>query len=153
MNKLTREDIVKLVLIAFISGPPVAFMSFDFMFPNISTPTLGKSLLAIFLLSILTGMPSGYFNKRTDLAMVSVFLYTAVGYALAVLFYSAPYTLYNLEQVLPDIYYAMFFRFTIILLFFFVLGGFMGTMLGQLMRDWIRREETGTVFSALRKGS
>jgi len=152
MKKLTREDVLKIVLIALISAPPIAFMSFDFMFPNISSPSLGKSLLAVFVLSILTGMPSGYFNRRTDLAMVSVFLYTAVGYALAVLFYSAPYTLYNLEQILPDIYYAMFFRFTIILLFFFVLGGFMGAVLGQLTRDWIRREETGTAFAGLRKG-
>jgi hypothetical protein len=127
-------------------------MTFDFMFPNISTPSLGKNLLVVFLLSILTGMPSGFFSRRTDLSMVSVFLYTAVGYALAVLFYSAPYTLYNLEQILPDIYYAMFFRFTIILLFLFVLGGFMGAVFGQMVRDWIRREETGTAFAGARKG-
>jgi hypothetical protein len=152
MRKLTREDLLRMALIAIVSAPPIAFMSFDFMFPNISSPSLGKSLPAVFLLSILTGMPSGYFNRRTDLAMVSVFLYTGVGYALALLLYSAPYTFYNLEQVLPDIYYAMFFRFTIILLFFYALGGFMGVVLAQLIRDWIRREETGTAFESLRKG-
>jgi len=149
--KLVREDFVKLVLISLISAPPIAFMTFDFMFPNVSTPSFGKSLLLVFLLSILTGMPSGYFTKRTDLAMVSVFFYTAVGYALAVLFYSAPYTLYDLENLLPAFYYAMFFRFTIILLWLFILGGFMGTMFGQLVRDWIRREETGLVFAERRK--
>lgn len=149
--KLEREEVVKLALVAFISAPPIAFMSFEFMFPNISSPSFGKSLLAVFLISILTGMPSGFFSRRTDLAMVSVFLYTIVGYALAVVFYSVPYTLYNLEQVLPDIYYAMFFRFTIILLFLFVLGGFMGAVFGQMVRDWIKREETGTSFIPLRK--
>jgi hypothetical protein len=91
-------------------------------------------------------MPSGYFTRRTDLAMVSVFFYTAVGYVLAVLLYSAPYTLYNLEQVLSDFYYAMFFRFTIILLFLFILGGFMGAVFGQMVRDWIGAEETQLSF-------
>lgn len=143
---MTREDVAKMTLISLLSAPPIAFMTFDFMFPNISTPSFGKSLLLIFALSILTGMPSGYFTKRTDLAMGSVFIYTAVGYALAVLLYSAPYTIYDLEQVLSDFYYAMFFRFTIILLWLFVLGGFMGTMFGQMVRDWIRREETGLAF-------
>ncbi len=145
--KLTREDIVKMALVTLLSAPPIAYMAFDFMFPNISTPSLGKSLLLVLLLSILAGMPSGYFTKRTDLAMVSVFFYTALGYALAVLFYSAPYTLYDLESLLPEFYYAMFFRFTIVLLFIFVLGGFMGTVFGQMVRDWIRSEETGLVFS------
>ena len=149
--KLVREDFVKLVLISLISAPPIAFMTFDFMFPNVSTPSFGKSLLLVFLLSILTGMPSGYFTKRTDLAMVSVFFYTAVGYALAVLFYSAPYTLYDLENLLPAFYYAMFFRFTIVLLFLFILGGFLGTVFGQMVRDWMRGEETGLVFAERRK--
>lgn len=144
--KLDRDQIVKLALVSLIGAPPIAFMSFEFMFPNISSPQVGKSLLFVFLLSILSGMPPGYFFKRTDLAMVSVFFYTAVGYALAVLFYSAPYTLYDIESVLSDFYYAMFFRFTIILLFLFVLGGFMGAVFGQMVRDWIRREETGLKF-------
>ena len=144
--KFTKEDVAKMALISLISAPPVAFMTFDFMFPNISTPSFGKSLLLVLSLSVLTGMPSGYFTKRTDLAMVSVFFYTAVGDALAVLLYSDAYTIYNLEQVISDFYYAMFFRFTIILLWLFVLGGFMGTMFGQMVRDWISREETGLAF-------
>jgi ribose/xylose/arabinose/galactoside ABC-type transport system permease subunit len=152
MRKLARDDAIRLVLVSLISAPPIAFMTFDFMFPNISTPSFGKSLLLVFLMSVLTGMPSGYLTKRTDLAMVSVFLYTAVGYALAALLYSAPYTIYNLDQVLSEFYYAMFFRFTIILIWLFVLGGFMGTLLGQMTRDWIRREETGLTFEAEKKG-
>jgi hypothetical protein len=150
--KLTKDDFVKLVLVSALSAPPIAFMSFDFMFPNISTPSLQKSLMVVFLLSILTGMPSGYFTRRTDLAMVSVFFYTAVGYALAVLLYSAPYTLYNLDQVLSDFYYAMFFRFTIILLFLFVLGGFMGAVFGQMVGEWVKKEETQLTFKGGLRG-
>ena len=149
--KLTRDDMVKMALVSLMSAPPIAYMTFDFMFPNISTPSFGKSLLMVFLLSILTGMPSGYFTKRTDLAMASVFFYTALGYVLAVLFYSAPYTMYNLDQVLSEFYYAMFFRFTIVLLFLFILGGFLGTVFGQMVRDWMRGEETGLVFAERRK--
>jgi hypothetical protein len=150
--RLTRDDVVRLALVSVLSAPPIAFMTFDFMFPNISTPSLGKSLMVVFLLSILTGMPSGYFTRRTDLAMVSVFFYTAVGYALAVLLYSAPYTIYHLDQVLSDFYYAMFFRFTIILLFLFVLGGFMGAVFGQMVRDWVRSEETKLTFGGRMRG-
>src|SRR4030042_4279691 len=129
--KFTKEDLAKMALISLISAPPVAFMTFDFLFPKLSAPSFGKSLLLVLSLSVLTGMPSGYFTKRTDLAMVNVFFYTASGYALAVLLYSAPYTIYDLENLLPEFYYAMFFRFTIVLLFIFVLGGFMGTVFGQ----------------------
>ncbi|MBU0624603.1 MAG: hypothetical protein KJ672_07135 [Candidatus Thermoplasmatota archaeon] len=150
--KLTRDDVVRLALTSALSAPPIAFMTFDFMFPNISTPSLQKNLMVVFLLSILTGMPSGYFSRRTDLAMVSVFFYTAVGYVLATLLYSAPYTLYNLEQVLSDFYYAMFFRFTIILLFLFILGGFIGTVFGQIVRDWVRKEETQLTFGGRTRG-
>lgn len=150
--KLTKDDVAKLGLVSVLSAPPIAFMTFDFMFPNISTPSLGKNLMLVLLLSILTGMPSGYFTRRTDMAMVSVFFYTAVGYALAVLLYSAPYTVYHLDQVLSDFYYAMFFRFTIILLFLFVLGGFMGTVFGQMVRDWVRSEETRLTFGGRTRG-
>ncbi len=150
--RLTRDDVIKLALVSALSAPPIAFMTFDFMFPNISTPSLGKSLMVVFLLSILTGMPAGYFIRRTDLAMVSVFFYTAVGYALAVLLYSAPYTVYNLDQVLSDFYYAMFFRFTIILLFLFILGGFMGAVFGQMVKDWVRGEETQLTFRGRVRG-
>ncbi|MGQ9587231.1 MAG: hypothetical protein ACUVT7_02460 [Thermoplasmata archaeon] len=144
--KLTGDDVVKMALLSLLGAPPIAFMTFDFMFPNISTPSLGKNLMVVFLLSVLTGMPGGYFTRRTDLAMVSVFFYTATGYVLAVVLYSVPYTVYNIEEVLPDFYYAMFFRLTVILLFLFVLGGFMGTVFGQIVRDWVRREETRLTF-------
>jgi hypothetical protein len=149
--KLTKDDVIKLALVSMLSAPPIAFMTFDFMFPNISTPSLQKNLMAVFLMSILAGIPSGYFTRRTDLAMVSVFFYTAVGYMLAVLLYSAPYTVYHMGQVLPEFYYALFFRFTIILLFLFILGGFMGTVFGQMVRDWIRSEETPLAFERIMK--
>ena len=125
-----------------MSGLPIAFMSFDFMFPNISTPSLGKNLLVLFLLSILAGVPSGYFVRRTSIALLNVVLYVAFGYCLAVVLYSAPYSLYDIELVLPSFYYTLFFRYTVVLLFLFVLGGFMGSVFGQLVSDSISREET-----------
>jgi hypothetical protein len=146
--KLDRSDVVRLGLISLLSATPIGFVTFDFMFPNVSTPSLAKNLMLIFALSVLAGMPAGYFQKRTDLAMMSVILYTAVGYIMAVVLYSAPYTLYNIENILPSFYYAMFFRFTIILLFLYVFGGFVGSILGQLIRDSIRREETKLEFES-----
>jgi len=144
--KLDRSDVIRLGLVSLLSATPIGFVTFDFMFPNISTPSLGKNLMLIFALSVLAGMPPGYFQKRTDLAMMSVILYTAVGYVMAVVLYSAPYTICNLQNILPSFYYAMFFRFTIILLFLYVFGGFVGSVLGQLIRDSIRREETRMEF-------
>ncbi|MBN1678579.1 MAG: hypothetical protein JW880_08580 [Candidatus Thermoplasmatota archaeon] len=140
--KMTSDEVVKTLLLMVMSGIPVAFMSFDFMYPNISTPSMEKNLLVLFLVSILAGLGPGYFLKRTSTAMMNVILYVAFGYALAVVLYSAPYSLYDLELVLPSFYYAIFFRYTVILLFLFVLGGFMGVVFGQLVRDSISREET-----------
>lgn len=140
--KLTTDEVVKALLLMVMSGTPIAYMSFDFMFPNISTPSLEKNLLVLFLMSMLAGIGPGYFLRRTSLAMMTVILYVAFGYALAVTMYSTPYTLYDLELVLPSFYYALFFRYTIILLFLFVLGGFIGVVFGQLVWDSIRREET-----------
>jgi hypothetical protein len=91
-------------------------------------------------------MPSGYIARRTDVAMMTVISYVALGYTLAVVFYSVPYTVYNLHLVLSQFYYMLFFRITILLLFFFVLGGFIGTILGQVVRDSIRKEETRLDF-------
>jgi len=144
--KIDRGDGIRLGLVSLLSAPPLGFATFDFMFPNISTPSMGKNLLLILALSLLAGMPAGYFQKRTDLAMMSVILYTAVGYIMAVVLYSAPYTIYNIENILPSFYYAMFFRFTIILLLLYVLGGFVGSILGQLIRDWTPGEETKLEF-------
>lgn len=145
--RIDRSDAVRLGLVSLLSAPPIGFATFDFMFPNVSTPSMGKSLLLIFALSVLAGIPAGYFQKRTDAAMMSVILYTAVGYVMAVVLYSAPYTVYNVQNILPSFYYAMFFRFTIILLFLYVFGGFVGSVLGQLVRDSIRKEETRMEFS------
>jgi len=150
--KLKKEDLAKMGLMMLLSAPPIAFMTFDFMFPNISTPSLQKNLMVVFLVSILAAIPSGYFTMRTDLAIVTVFLYTAVGYVLAVALYSAPYTVFNLEEVLPSFYYGMFFRFTVILLFLFILGGFIGTIFGQMVRDMVRKEETGLIFKSGNEG-
>lgn len=144
--RIKGEDLKIMLLSTLLGATPIAFMTFDFMFPNISFPSLSKNLLAEFLLSILVGMPSGYIARRTDAAMMTVFTYVALGYTLAVVFYSVPYTVYNLHLLLSQFYYVLFFRITIILLFFFVLGGFIGTILGQVVRDSIRREETRLDF-------
>ncbi len=144
--KIDRKDLTVFGLVSLLSATPIGFMTFDFMFPNVSTPSLGKNLLLIFALSALAGIPAGYFQKRTDLATMSVILYAAVGYVMAVVLYSAPYSFYHLQNILPSFYYAMFFRFTIILLFLYVFGGFVGAILGQIIRDSVRRDETKLEF-------
>jgi len=149
--RFQKEDLMRMGFISVLSAPPIAFMAFDFFFPNISTPSLGKNMLVVFLLSILSGMPSGYFSRRVDAAMLTVILYVAVGYSLAVVFYSAPYLIFNLELLVPGFYYTMFFRFTVILLFLFVLGGFMGAVFGAMVRDSVRREETRLTFPEIVK--
>lgn len=140
--KLNRDELVKSLLMMVVSGIPIGFMSFDFMFPNMSTPSLDKNLLVVLMVSILAGVGPGYFLRRTSLAMFSVILYVAFGYALGVVMYSAPYSMYDIELVLPSFYYTIYFRYTVILLFIFVLGGFIGVVFGQLVSDSIRREET-----------
>jgi len=140
--KLTREDLAKSLLMMVMSGIPIGFMSFDFMFPNISTPSMEKNLLVLFLISILAGVGPGYFLRRTSVAMLTVIMYVAFGYCLGVVLYSAPYSLYDIELILPSFYYTIYFRYTIILMFLFVLGGFIGVIFGQLVRDSISREET-----------
>jgi len=146
MKKLTWDDIERMALLSLLGAPPIAFMTFDFFFPNVSTPSLEKNLLVVLLLSILAGIPSGLFSRRVDLAIATTFLYVTVGYLFAFVLYSGPYLLYGLDLLLPTFYYLMFFRFTIILLFLFVLGGFMGAVLGVIIRDSIRREETRLTF-------
>lgn len=144
--RIRAADLRMLCLVSLMSAPPIAFMTFDFMFPNISTPSLDKEMVVVLSMSMLVGVPSGYFVRRFDLSMLSVLTYTAAGYILAVAYYSAPYTLYDIELILPSFYYALFFRFTVLLLFLFVLGGFVGVVFGQLLRDNIRREETKLTF-------
>lgn len=141
-----REDLKKVLAISILSAPPIALMSFDFMFPNITTPSTNKEMLVMMAVSMLAGIPSGYFIRRSDLAMLSVVTYTAVGYLLGVAYYSAPFTVYNIELILPGFYYTLFFRYTVILLFIFVLGGFIGAVFGQLIRDSMQRETTKLEF-------
>lgn len=143
--KVTRDDIVNVLIMTLLSSTPVAFMIFDFSFPNLSTPSLSSNLLAVLVISMLVGLPSGYLTKRTDLAFVTVILYTIAGYIVSLAFYSAPY-IGSLEIVSTQIYYASYIRRTIVLLFIFILGGFVGTIIGQYMRDSIRREETSLTF-------
>ncbi len=145
--RLSKQDAWQMLAVTLTSAPPIAYMSFDFMFPNLTPFSTGKNLVVILAISFLAGLPSGYFIRRTDLSMLTTILYTAVGYALAVLMYSGPYTLHHAELVLPSLYYALFFRFTIILLFFYVIGGFLGAIFGQLIREAIGREETSTSFA------
>jgi len=144
--RIDAADLRRLLTVSLMSAPPIAFMTFDFMFPNLSTPSLNKEMIVVLTMSMLAGVPSGYFIRRFDLSMLSVITYTAAGYLLAVAYYSAPYTLYDMELILPGFYYAIFFRFTLLLLFLFVLGGFVGVVFGQLLWDNIRKEETRLTF-------
>jgi hypothetical protein len=127
--------------------PAIAYMTIDFLFPNMSVASLDKNLMAMLAISIVVGMPSGYLIRRSDLAMVTVIAYVSIGYVLALVYYSMPYTIYDVELVLPSFYYMLFFRFTVILLFIFVLGGFMGAVFGQIMRDSVSREATSLTWS------
>lgn len=144
--RFRAADLRRLAAVSLMSAPPIAFMTFDFMFPNISTPSLNKEMIVVLAMSMLVGVPSGYFINRFDLAMLSVISYTSVGYIVGLAYYSAPYTLYDIELILPSFYYTLYFRFTILLLFLFVLGGFVGVVFGQLLRDNVWKEETRLDF-------
>lgn len=144
--RFRAADLRKLAAVSLMSAPPIAFMTFDFMFPNISTPSLDKEMIVVLAMSMLVGVPSGYFISRFDLAMLSVISYTSAGYIMGLVYYSAPYTLYDIELILPSFYYTLYFRFTILLLFLFVLGGFVGVVFGQLLRDNVWKEETRLDF-------
>ena len=140
--KVERGDLIAFVVTALVCSTPVAYLTFEFMLPNISFPAFGKNLLIIFLLSILTGVPAGLLNRKTSYAMVSVFVYTIVGYLLAFVFYMFPFAAYGAQLTIPGLYYAAFLRFTIILVFLFVFGGIIGVVGGQYLRDTVGREET-----------
>ncbi len=146
-----REEAPRTVALALLSAPPIAFMAFDFFFPNLSTPSLNKNLMLVFLISILTGVPSGYFSRRLDAAMVTVLLYVSLGYILGLTFYSVPFLFYNIHVLLPGFYYMIFVRYTIILLFMFVLGGFIGAVFSGMLRDSVKGEETKLTFQRLAK--
>ncbi len=140
--KAERLDVYGFLASALLCATPVAFLAFEFMLPNISFPRFGKNLLIILLLSILTGVASGLLNRKTSFGIVSVFVYTIVGYLVAFLFYMFPFVAYGAELTIPGLYYAAFLRFTIILVFLFVFGGIIGVVGGQYLRDSIGREET-----------
>ncbi|HIH01362.1 TPA: hypothetical protein HA259_04685 [Thermoplasmata archaeon] len=145
--RLRRDDWVRILVLATISAPAVAFMSFDFVFPNISTPSLDKNLMAAFLLSILFGMPSGYMTRRTDAAIVTVMLYVAIGYLIALVAYSAPFLFYDFAVVFPDLYIMFFLNMTVILEMLFFLGGIVGVIIGQILRESCEKDETSQMFS------
>ncbi len=136
----------KVILATLLGAPAIAFMAFDWMFPNISTPSLDKNMLAILLISIMNGIPAGCLTRRVDLGLVSVLTYTVAGYLLGLLMYTSPYLLYDIEILIPSIYYTAFIRYTVILMFVFVLGGFMGSIFGGLIRESMNREETSLTW-------
>jgi hypothetical protein len=143
---LTADGLKRVVLATFLGAPAIAFMSFDFMFPNLSTPSLDKSVLAVLLISIVTGLPAGYLTRRIDLALLSVLSYTAAGYLIGLLMYSSPYLMYDIEILLPGLYYTAFIRYTVILVFIFAFGGFVGAVFGGLIRESVDREETSLTW-------
>ncbi|MDH3365868.1 MAG: hypothetical protein OEM29_07715 [Thermoplasmata archaeon] len=126
-------------------------MTFDFVFPNVSTPSLEKNLLVAFLLSALFGMPAGYFNRRTDLAIVTVLVYVSIGYVLALVAYSAPFLFYDFEVIFPGLYVMFFLNMTVIPMMLFTFGGIVGVILGQLLRESYESDETSQVFSRMRQ--
>ena len=134
-----------------MSAPAIAFMTFDFVFPNVSTPSLDKNLLVAFLLSTLFGMPTGYLTKRTDMAVMTVLAYVAAGNILAIIAYSAPFIFYDFSVMFPDLYILFFLNMTIIPVMLFVLGGIVGVILGQLLEESYEREETAQVFTKMRR--
>lgn len=148
--KLRADDWWRILVVTLISAPAIAFMAFDYVFPNISTPSLEKNLLVAFLLSILFGMPTGYMTKKTNVAMITVVVYIFVGYAVAILAYSAPFLFYDFGVIFPDLYVLFFLKMTVIPLMLFFMGGIVGMILGQLLRESYEREETSQVFSKLR---
>lgn len=145
--RVRLEDLKRMIMIALLSVPAVAFIMFSFVFPNISTPSMDRNMLVAFLLSILFGMPSGYFTRRTDMALVTVLIYVAIGYVLAILAYSTPFLFYDFRVVFPGLYFMFFFNRTVILLLLFVLGGIVGVVLGQIVRESTQTEETSQWFS------
>jgi amino acid permease len=149
--KVEREDVLGFVLASAMCSTPVAFLAFEFMLPNISFPRIGKNLLVILVMSVLTGVPAGLLNKKTSLAIMSVFVYTMVGYLLAFMFYMFPFFVYDASLSIPGLYYVAFLRFTIILVFLFVFGGIVGVVAGQYLRDSLNREETKILWSDERK--
>lgn len=145
--RIRLSDLKQMLLVALLSVPAIAFMTFDFVFPNISAPSLERNMLVAFLLSIIFGIPSGYLLKRADMAILNVLIYVALGYALAVVAYSAPFLFYNFRVIFPGLYFLFFLNRTVILVMLFVLGGIVGAALGQILRESADTGETSQWFS------
>ena len=145
--KIRLDDWIRVLVLALITAPAIAFMTFDFVFPNISTPSLQKNLLVAFLLSILFGMPAGYMTRRTDVAVVTVVVYVLAGYILAIIAYTAPFLFYDFGVIFPDLYVLFFLNMTVILVMLYFLGGIIGVILGQVLQESYERDETAQVFS------
>jgi hypothetical protein len=145
--RIRAEDWRRMLVVALMIAPAIAFMTFDFVFPNMSTPSLGKNMLVAFLLSILFGMPSGYLTRRTDLAIVTVIMYVFIGYIIAIVAYSAPFTVYDFNIIFPGLYFLFFLNMTVIPLMLMVLGGFIGVIMGQLLGESMDLEETAQNFA------
>jgi hypothetical protein len=141
-----KGDLTRMLAVSLFSIPAVAFIVFDFVFPNISTPSLEKNMLVAFVLSILFGLPSGYFVKRTDQAIFTVLIYVFCGYALAMVAYSAPFIFYDFSIIFPGLYFLFFLNRTFILIMLLFLGGIIGIVLGQILRDTMETEETAQWF-------
>jgi fructose-specific phosphotransferase system IIC component len=144
--KIDKRELLKLPLLALLSAPPIAFATFVFVFPNVSTPSIEKSLPLAMLVGLFGGIPSGYYMTRTSTALVSVIVGSIAGYIFALVLYSTPYLLYDIELILPEYYYGMFFRFTIVLLLIYMFVGFVGAVMGQLLRGLRGGGETSTSF-------
>jgi len=145
--RIRAEDWRRMLVVALMSAPAIAFMAFDFVFPNMSTPSLGKNMLVAFLLSVLFGMPSGYLTRRTVLAIVTVIMYVFIGYLIAIVAYSVPFTVYDFNIIFPGLYFMFFLNMTVIPLMLMVLGGFIGVIMGQMLGESMDSEETAQNFA------
>ena len=145
--RVRAEDWRRMIVMAVLSAPGVAFVFFDFIFPNLTTPSLDRNMFVLFLLATMFGMPSGYLTRRTGLAIATVLLYLVIGYTLAVVAYSAPFTIYDFSVIFPDLYFMFFVNMTVIPLLVMAVGGFVGVILGQLLGESMDREETAQSFS------
>lgn len=145
--RIRMEELKRMLAVSLFSIPAIAFMIFDFVFPNISTPSLEKNMMVAFLLSLLYGMPSGYFLKRTDLAIATVLIYVFLGYVLALVAYSAPFIFYDFRVIFPGLYFLFFLNRTVVLIMLLFLGGIIGVVIGQMLRESAETEETAQWFT------
>lgn len=148
--RIRKEDLSRMLVVSLFSVPVIAMMTFDFVFPNISVLSLGKNMLVAFLIAVLFGMPPGYYLRRTDTGIVTVLLYISIGYVLSMVTYSAPFLFYEFRVIFPGLYFLFFLNRTIILVLLFVLGGFIGVVLGQMLRESVETEETAQWFAKTR---